>query len=103
MENLILFCIAVIGATHIIVDGKIFQPVRDFVVKYLPAKLSELLSCYQCCGTWMGFLLGFLISGPDIIKIFLCGCSGSFLSSWGAIYLNYLEAQTIISLPDDNG
>ena len=101
MSDLVLFCLAAIGATHIVVDGKIFKPFRDFVEKYLPEKIYELVSCYQCSGTYVGFVLGYLTYGPDLSKIFLAGCASSVLSNLMALYMNYLEAKTIINLEED--
>lgn len=107
--TLLLFVFAVIGMTHIIVDpATIMQPVRDFIAakaegnKFM-AWLNKLLSCYQCCGTWVGFIAGAILISLNPLVIFLCGMAGSFLATWGATYLNYLEASSIISLDREDG
>ena len=99
IANLILFILSVIGFTHIIVDpATIMKPFRDFASKYCFNFLNKLLSCYQCCGTWVGFICGFILISNNIFVVFMCGMAGSFLATWGATYLNYLEARTIISV-----
>ena len=102
ISSLILFALSVVGMTHIIVDGSIFQPVRDFIQKILPERICQLFTCYQCCGTWCGFLAGAILISLNPWVILLCGCAGSFLAMWSATYLNYLEARTIINLGDDD-
>ena len=101
ISSLILFAFSVIGMTHIVVDGSVFQPLRDLLQKILPEKLYQLFNCYQCCGAWCGFICGAILLSLNPLVIFLCGCAGSFLATWGATYLNYLEAKTIIDLGDD--
>jgi hypothetical protein len=103
ISELLLFCLAVIGMTHIIVDGSIFQPVRDYLEARLPAKMSELLKCYQCCGFWSGMFLGYFILASNmswclcIPVIFAAGCAGSFLAMWATIHLNVLEAKMVMT------
>lgn len=97
---IVLSLLAVIGMTHIIVDGTIFLPVRNFLKKWLPSKVYQLFECYQCCGTWCGFFIGWLLFGTWSAVIAV-GFAGSFVATWGATYLNYLEAQTLVNLGDE--
>ena len=102
MEKIFIFVTAVIGLTHIIVDpATIFQPVRNLIDKYGPEWFKKLVSCYQCCGTWVGFLCGYVLINQDPFVVFMCGMSGSFLSTWAATYLNYLEAQSIVNINEE--
>jgi hypothetical protein len=105
--SVLLFCLATIGMTHIIVDGSILQGFRDFMQKALPEKLYEVFTCYQCLGFWCGLFVGyFILVRPclltdaswltAIIWTFICGCASSFLSPWAAIYLNVLETKIVI-------
>jgi hypothetical protein len=100
--EIFLYFLGVIGMTHIIVDATIFKPVRDWFDRRLPTQVASLIHCYQCSGFWCGMLCGYF-AFPNItwLQIFLAGCAGSFLSNIAAIYLNYLEAQTVISLNDE--
>jgi hypothetical protein len=105
--SVLLFCLATIGMTHIIVDGSILQWFRDLMQKVLPNKLYEVFTCYQCMGFWCGLFCGyFTLIRPCLnwqtpwqmafVWTFICGCASSFLSPWGAIYLNALEAKMVI-------
>lgn len=96
--QIFLFTFGVIGLTHIIVDSKIMSPVRAFLQKVLPPFLYLTFECYQCSGTWAGFLVGYMIMSHNIFTILVCGFAGSFLASWAAFYLNYLEAQTMVAM-----
>ncbi len=96
---LVLSLLAVIGLTHIIVDGAIFLPVRNLLKKFLPTGIYKLFECYQCSGTWCGFLIGYFMFGTWPLTLAV-GLAGSFVATWGATYLNYLEAQTLINLND---
>ena len=103
LSNLLLFCLAVVGFTHIIVDpATIAKPFRDFVEKYCFSWLNKLFSCYQCCGTWVGFFCGWVLISKNPFEVFLCGMAGSFLATLGANYLNYLEAKTIVELNEQD-
>ena len=111
--NMFMYCLSTIGMCHIIVDGSILQWFRD-LVKSISEKLriphlGNVVDCYLCCGTWCGFLMGWvwLVSAGDCstiiswLKIFGCGCAGGFLSNSAAVWLNYLEANTIVSMPEE--
>lgn len=97
-----IFALATVGLTNIIVDpATIAKPVRDLIDKYCHPWLSKLFSCYQCTGTWVGFLCGYLIVGKDPQTVFLCGMAGSYLATMSATYMNYLEAKSIVGVEDD--
>jgi hypothetical protein len=57
-----LFCLAVIGITAIIVDGTIFDEVRDWLAKKLPDELYDVFTCHQCMGTWVGLGCGLVLN-----------------------------------------
>ena len=58
------------------------------------------MTCHQCCGTWVGFIVAWIVF-EDITwgQIFIGGCAGSFLANFAAIYMNYLDAQSFATLP----
>lgn len=110
--EILLFILGVIGMTHIIVDATIFQWLRDLVDKYLPEKLAKGIHCYQCTGFWCGLFCGWvmfsttawwwLLPYPEnFMKVFVAGCAGSILANFAALYMNYIEAMTVITLPPD--
>lgn len=101
--SFLLFCLSVVGLTNIIVDpATIMQPIRNLIEKYMPKWFDKLVSCYQCSGTWVGFLCGYILVSRRPEIVFLCGMAGSFLATFSATYLNYLEAKSIINV-EDNG
>lgn len=102
ISRIIVFALATVGLTNIIVDpATIMQPVRDFIDRRMPSFVSKLVSCYQCSGTWVGFLCGYLIVSKEPEVVFLCGMAGSYLATMSATYSNYLEARSIVAVEDD--
>lgn len=100
--EIILFILGVIGMTHIIVDATIFQWLRDLIDKYLPEKLAKGIHCYQCTGFWCGLFCGWAaFSAITLPQLFVAGCAGSVLANFAALYMNYIEAMTVITLPPD--
>jgi len=103
LATFLLFVTSVIGFTHIIVDPAVIaKPFRDFVKKNCYEWVDKLFSCYQCCGTWVGFFCGTILISFNPFVIFICGMAGSFIASFGASYLNYIEAQSLLSIKDDD-
>jgi hypothetical protein len=102
LGSVIIFSLAVVGLTNIVVDpAAIFAPVRELIEKSGVGWLKKLVSCYQCSGTWAGALCGLLLFGPDLAVIFCCGMAGSFLATFSATYTNYLEAKSILGVEED--
>lgn len=104
ISTLILFVISTIGMTHIIVDGSIMEWFRKLVKwsadKLKAPKLGGVVDCYLCAGTWCGFAMGWTLISQNIFVILACGFAGAFLANLGAVFLNLLEAMTIVNLPD---
>jgi len=110
MEEFLLFVFATIGMAHIVVDGSIMEPLRRafklVASKLKVPKIGEVVECYMCCGTWCGFLMGWIFyskSNEIIVNlpiIFACGCAGGFLSNVAAMVLNWIEAATIMNMPE---
>ena len=104
IANVILFILASIGMTHIIVDGSIFEGVRNWLKKQLSERAYGMLECYQCTGFWCGLVSGyftiamFLPLWTQFPITFFCGCASSYLSALAALHLNVLEARTVIDL-----
>ena len=89
MIDLLLFCIAVVGLTDIVVDSRIkelvinswwYRPIRWVSAKVLPSYVYEALECHQCMGFWFGLLTGYFLLGNGWITVLACGFGGSFLS-----------------------
>jgi hypothetical protein len=105
IETLILFALSTIGMAHIIVDGSIMEwfrtEVKSFATENGVPSLGGVVDCYLCCGTWCGFLMGAIWISYNPFQIFACGCAGGFLANLAAVVLNWLEAATIVNLPND--
>ena len=105
MVNLILFVLAVIGMTHILVDSDmpLVKWIRENAKKVLakvPGNWAKVFDCYQCSGTWCGFICGAILIDYNPLIILMCGCAGSFLAQWGIHYVELIQAQTIGNLQD---
>lgn len=98
LVRIFLFVFGVIGMTHIIVDSSIMSSFRELFKKTFPPKIAAMIECYQCSGTWCGFLCGFMLFDFNIFVIFLSGCAGSFLSTLAASFLNFLEAKAVVDI-----
>lgn len=105
MTNLVLFLVSTIGLAHIIVDGSIMSWFRDFVkgaTAYFGfPSFGKVVECYLCCGVWCGFLMGLIWISYNPFKVFACGCAGGFIANFAAMVLNWIEAQTIVELPEE--
>lgn len=99
---LILFVLSTIGLTNILVDGSLFAPIRKFASNHLPVKIYKIFECYQCMGTWCGFGCGYILLSKEPLIVVCCGFAGSFLAVIGNIFINYLEARTIVSMGDQD-
>jgi len=81
MVDLLLFCMACIGLTCIILESSIFAPVRNVLSHILPTKVYEVFECHQCMGTWVGFLVGYFLLADSFITVLCCGFASSFLNT----------------------
>jgi hypothetical protein len=103
MVHLFLFIFASVGMTNIIVDGVIFQGVRDWLRTKLHPKIFKLFECYQCAGLWCGMITGaMLINHINPFVIFCCGLAGSFLANFTALFFNLMEARSIVDFEEPN-
>ena len=108
MTDFLLFALATIGLTHIMVDSDMplvawLRKVGMWILEKIPPQKhwQKVLTCYQCCGTWVGFFAGWALLTKDPFGIFLSGCAGGFLAQWGGYYLDALQAQCIVAGLDD--
>ena len=76
MTDFLIFCMATVGLTAILVDGKIFLPFRERLENRVREQeerqqtkgrktsrtwsgfLLGIITCYQCCGFWSGLFCG---------------------------------------------
>lgn len=99
MVNLILFCLASIGMTNIIVDSRLLESFREWVKGLVSEKVYEAFECHQCMGTWCGMVCGLILISYNPIIILLCGCAGSFLASYAYLFMEMLLSKTDMEIP----
>lgn len=91
--NMLLFCIASVGLTHIIVDSSLFLPIREWLKKNyseeqpktVGSAIRKIITCYQCCGVWCGWLVGAILFWGDWPVVICAGFACSFLSQVAAV------------------
>ncbi|MCK9458569.1 MAG: DUF1360 domain-containing protein [Proteobacteria bacterium] len=125
MANLILFLLASVGLSHILVESTICDPLRTWFkdrspkegdpcpkplsFKWLCGKTSYILGCYQCSGVWSGWIMaGFILTSwnvdvsiiynlfTNLAVIIPAGFAASIISNLVAILLTYLEANSLV-------
>ncbi|MCL2622471.1 MAG: DUF1360 domain-containing protein [Planctomycetaceae bacterium] len=95
MVDFLIFCLATVGLTAILVHGEIFLPLRDWLEKHRSPEerqadsmdggvkrheikrrhrtwcgfLFKLIICYQCCGFWSGLFCGIFLTGSRFFGI----------------------------------
>src|SRR5438128_2422514 len=96
--HILFFLVACIGLTHIIIDSSIFAKARGWIIDKKIPWLTELLSCYMCCGLHVSILLSFVYNPLDIpwyLSMWMCGFAGSYAAMFGAAVLNWLDSPMI--------
>ena len=108
-----MFILSAVGFTHLVVDSAFLEWFRNFVKKAslkvsewvkIPkvAKFGNVVDCYVCAGVWCGFVMGAIWLSWNPFKIIACGCASGLLSNFAAIFINYLEAKTVVVLNENN-
>jgi len=99
MRDFVLFCLATIGMTQIIIYGSILESARQWLKAKLPAKIYAVFECHLCLGTWCGFIMSaFLLDYKNPFIIFAGGMAGAYLSFMGEWFSQYLQARTVVDI-----
>ena len=102
--NLILFIIAAIGLTNIMVDSVVMDKPRQWIANrtdnWFFHKVNKILECYQCAGFWCGILCAIFLWTPWLSWL-LYGFAGSFAAVLAAHVLTYFEAMAVVHLPEE--
>jgi hypothetical protein len=100
--NFILFALAVIGMTNIVVQGKIMDilKIRPLLKKILPESIYTFFECYECCGFWCGMVLGAMLVSFNPFQILAYGFSGSILASFYEEIVYLIRSKTEYEIRD---
>lgn len=102
--NLIIFILSTVGLSNILVHGSILNYIK-IRKKSIRQWLSHwewsesLFSCYECTGTWAGFICGALIFDPWYYFL-LYGFAGGVLSSWNNLLFEYINSNIDFIIDD---
>ena len=108
MSGLVLFALATIGLTNILVHGRILdlikisgKSVREWM--NTPEFLKEMLGCYECTGFWAGIIVGlFFLHFVPWWLILLYGFAGSVLAQTYTDLMYLLRSKIEFELPEEN-
>ena len=78
---MILWALATMGLTHIIVESPMFKWLREY---------GKPFTCYQCFGFWSGIICSALNYPTNWILIPVYGFAGSFLCVVSATTLEWM-------------
>ncbi len=92
LSTLILWMIATVGLTSIVVDSKLLKAPRDALLRRWPNSLGYLVSCYQCAGTYCGAACGAVAIADSRIGVVVLGAlAGSAAAQVFAAGMNRLQ------------
>ena len=82
MTNLLLFAVATIGLTNILVHGKIMDAlgIRQWIKNHTNDHISSMFDCYECTGFWAGLICGAFFACPLWWTLPLYGFAGGVLA-----------------------
>lgn len=89
MFTFLVFALAALGCTDIIVNEYVFAWFRNFIDKYFPYSLiRQLIHCEICMGFWVGVVIAILFPALGIHWL-LAGCISSALNKivWSYLIL----------------
>lgn len=96
---MVLFILGTVGLTNLLVHSKILEGFRGWVNGHAPKKVSQVLECYQCCGFWVGLLVGALLLSFNLPTLIVSAFAGSYIADLGNDLKQYLQANSTINLP----
>ena len=121
MITFVLFLLAAIGMTHVVVDGSVADPFRRFM-KWITSKLlqwieplaedqwytktlqwfakipGEVVDCHQCAGFWCGMICGYILIIGEFWPVVMCGFANSIAALTTAYVLTYLQARSMVDV-----
>lgn len=104
--TLILFALATIGLTNIMVHGKILEllGIKPFLKRRMSPEWYSLFECYECSGFWAGLICGSLVvvNLHDWYLFLACGWAGSVLAQTYNVFIFWLNSKVEFEIGDEN-
>ena len=101
LVSFVLFCIATIGLTNIIVHGVVLDEIKvsgKSIREWLHSRdfTRKLSTCYECSGFWAGMICACFFLSLDWSLMFLpiYGFAGSMLGKTYTDLMFYVESRT---------
>lgn len=63
--NFIIFLVVCAGITNIVVNSKLFEPIRRFFNSFVQSGVFPIINCSMCFGFWCGLFIYLLMSYFD--------------------------------------
>lgn len=105
MVVLLIWALATIGLTDILMFGKILDDdhlkVRSWLKKVL-GKYADMLDCSVCTGWWSGLLLGILLVSFNPLYFIGCAFAGAGLMHAYVNIMNLIESKTDFIVGDNH-
>lgn len=111
MQSFILFAIATIGLTNILVHGAILDEIKIYkmsireLMQYFDFT-KKILSCYECTGWWAGLFVGLItvwINQASWLYLLLYPFAGSVLSAFYSELIFMIRSKTDFVVDDQDG
>jgi hypothetical protein len=94
---LVLFALATVGLTNVLVHGKILDDdhlgTRSWLKRQL-GKYADVLECYECTGWWSGLLLGVLLLSWNPLIFLPAAFAGAGIMHAYVNIMNLIESKT---------
>ena len=108
MITLIMFFLATIGLTNILVHGRIFDVLKvgnKTVRQWMKSMgtFSEVWDCYECTGFWAGLFCGFFFFWGEWWFILPAGFVGSVISQTYTDLMYCLRSKIDFEVGDSDG
>lgn len=116
LSLLLIWAIATVGLTNIIVHGVIFdvlgkrwldKGIRPWLKEHMDSDWFQLFECYECSGFWSGLITGVFIcsylGGWYWLFILLFGWAGSVLSQTYTETMEFMRSKIEFIIEDKNG
>jgi hypothetical protein len=105
MITLLLFSLATLGLTNILVHGKILDDehlgVRSWLKRRL-GKYGDMLECYECSGFWAGLIMGMTLISFYPWIFLPCAFAGALLGHFYSTVILLIESKIEYVLPEED-